>query len=205
MSIQTVILAMTGASGSPYFLRLLQCCLQQGIKVHLLISKAGLLVLNEETDLIVPAQPLKQAQYFSTLFQSKPEHLVAYGEQQWTSPLASGSHRVEAMVVCPCTTGTLGAIANGLSDNLIERAADVMIKEQKKLILAVREMPLSAIHLGHMHQLAQLGVVMMPPNPGFYFQPKTLDDIIDFVVARILDHLGVAHGLSQRWGHIDTL
>ncbi len=197
---QSVILAMTGASGSPYFLRLLECCLQQGIQVHLLISKAGLLVLNEETDLKVPAQPLKQAQYFSELFHTNPAKLAAYGEQQWTSPLASGSHQVEAMVVCPCTTGALGAIANGLSDNLLERAADVMIKEHKKLILAVREMPLSAIHLGHMYRLAQLGVVIMPPNPGFYFKPQTLEDIVDFVVARILDHLKITHTLSQRWG-----
>ena len=104
------------------------------------------------------------------------------------------------MVVCPCTTGSLAAIANGNSDNLMERAADVMLKEQRKLILVVRETPLSVIHLENMLKLARAGACILPANPGFYHQPQTIDDLVDFIVARILDHMQIEHGLLPRWG-----
>ena len=116
------------------------------------------------------------------------------------SPVASGSHQARAMVVCPCTTGTLAAIAQGSSDNLIERAADVMIKENRQLIMVPRETPLSAIHLENMLKLARLGVTMLPANPGFYHKPQKVDDLVDFIVARVLDQLQIAHSLVPRWG-----
>lgn len=195
-----IILAMTGASGSPYFLRLLESCIQAGVTVHLLISQAGLLVLNQESSLTVPAHPIKQTEYFSAQFNALPNQVIAYGEKQWTAAIASGGHTIPSMIICPCTTGTLSSIAHGLSDNLLERAADVMIKERRQLILAVREMPLSVIHLRNMTMLAEQGVVIMPPNPGFYHAPQKIEDLVDFVVARILDHVDIAHQLSARWG-----
>lgn len=116
------------------------------------------------------------------------------------SPVASGSHRARAMVVCPCTTGTLAGIAAGISDNLIERAADVMLKEQRQLILVPRETPFSAIHLENMLKLARLGVTILPANPGFYHRPQTISELVDFLVARIMDQLGIEHELAPRWG-----
>jgi len=126
--------------------------------------------------------------------------LTVFGREDWTAPIASGSHRAQHMVVCPCTTGSLAAIANGNSDNLMERAADVMLKEQRKLIMVVRETPLSIIHLDNMLKLAKAGATIMPANPGFYYQPESLQELVDFVVARILDHLSIEHELLPRWG-----
>ena len=123
-----------------------------------------------------------------------------FGREEWFAPVASGSNPADAMVVCPCSMGTLAAIAQGSSDNLIERAADVSIKEQRKLVLVPREAPFSAIHLENMLKLARLGVVILPPSPGFYTHPKTVDDMIDFVVARILDQLRIDNQLTPRWG-----
>ena len=114
--------------------------------------------------------------------------------------MASGSNPGDGMAICPCTMGTLGAIANGLADNLIERAADVMLKERRPLVLVPRETPLSAIHLENMLTLARAGAVILPPSPGFYTRPRSIDDLIDFVVARVLDHLAVPHALVPRWG-----
>ena len=116
------------------------------------------------------------------------------------APMASGSNPGDAMAICPCTMGTLGAIANGLADNLIERAADVMLKERRPLVLVPRETPLSAIHLENMLKLARAGAVILPPAPGFYTHPQTVADLVDFVVARVLDHLAVPHALLPRWG-----
>lgn len=195
-----IILAMTGASGVCYGLRLLEFLLQADYPVYLLISKAAQAVLAMETDLDVPARPQEAQSFFVEHFRVKAELLTVLGREQWRAPIASGSHRAQHMVICPCTTGTLSAIANGASDNLLERAADVMIKEQRKLLLVVRETPLSAIHLENMHKLAILGVTIMPANPGFYHKPETLRDIEDFMLARILDHLGIEHQLLSRWG-----
>lgn len=195
-----VIVALTGASGVQYALRLMQCLLDAGTPVYLMVSKAAQIVLSMETELKVPAKPAEMARYFTELYNAKAGQLEVFGQEQWTAPIASGSHKARSMVVVPCTTGTLAAIANGNSDNLLERAADVMLKERRQLIMVVRETPFSHIHLENMLRLSQAGATIMPANPGFYHNPETLDDIIDFMVSRMLDHLQVSNDLSPRWG-----
>lgn len=195
-----IALALTGASGMPYGLRLLECLLAAGERVQLMISPPAQVVIAMETDLKVPAAPREAARFFTERYGARDGQLEVYGKDQWTAPVASGSGAPRAMVVCPCTGGTLAAIANGTSDSLLERAADVVIKEQRKLILVPREMPLSAIHLEHMLKLARLGVVIMPACPGFYHRPADIAGLVDFVVARVLDHLDVPHALLPRWG-----
>jgi len=195
-----IALAITGASGAPYAKRLLEVLLASDMTVHLMVSAAGRIVLADELNWKLPARASDIHAMLQQEFQCRPEQLQVYGEQQWSSPLASGSHRVPTMVVCPCTMGTLSAIACGQSDNLINRAADVMMKEGRKLIVVPREAPFSAIHLENMLKLARLGVCILPPNPGFYFNPTDIGQIVDFVVARILDQAGIEHQLTPRWG-----
>ena len=195
-----VTLAMTGASGAPYGLRLLEQLILAKKKVDLLISQAGLLVLATEMDLKVPGSVERLGAFFTELYGAEEGQITIYGKQDWMAPIASGSAVNDVMVVCPCTTGCLGAIANGQSDNLIERAADVTLKEGKSLILAVREMPLSQIHLENMLKLARMGVTIMPLSPAFYHKPKEIMDLVDFAVARILDHLQIPTHLVNRWG-----
>ncbi len=197
---KTIALAMTGASGSRYGLRLLECLLEADIRVYLMISQAGQVVLSMEAGLEIPSRPAEAERFLNARFDAKPGQLQVFGRQQWTAPVASGTNPPDAMVVCPCTTGTLATIASGMSQDLIDRSADVALKEGRKLILVVRETPFSVIQLENMLRLARAGAVIMPANPGFYFKPTGIDDIIDFMVARILDHLGVAHTLMQRWG-----
>ena len=196
----TITVALTGASGMIYGLRLLQCLLDAGRPVYLLVSAAARIVLSMENKLNIPSQPREMQAFFCEYFKVTSEQLQVFGRDQWDAPIASGSGATQAMVVCPCTSGTLAAIANGQSDNLMERAADVMLKEQRKLILVHRETPVSAIHLEHMLKLSRLGVTIMPANPGFYHQPESIQDLVDFVVARILDHLDIDHQLCERWG-----
>jgi 4-hydroxy-3-polyprenylbenzoate decarboxylase len=195
-----IALAITGASGAPYSKRLLEVLLAQGVTVHLMVSAAGRIVLADELDWKLPARASDIHKMLIAEFACASELLKVYGEQQWSSPLASGSHKVATMVVCPCTMGTLSSIAVGSSDNLINRAADVMIKENRKLILVPREAPFSTIHLENMLKLARIGVCILPPSPGFYFKPTQLSDIVDFVVARILDQATIEHTLQPRWG-----
>jgi 4-hydroxy-3-polyprenylbenzoate decarboxylase len=197
---QPIALAITGASGSAYALRLLECLLEAGEAVDLMVSQAAQIVLKMESDLELPAQPEAAAQLLAERFNAGPGQLRVFGRQQWFAPLASGSNPPAAMVVCPCTTGTLSAIACGASDDLLERAADVVLKERRKLILVVRETPFSEIHLENMLKLSRMGVVIMPANPGFYHKPQTLQQLVDFMVARILDQLGLPHQLMARWG-----
>ena len=195
-----IILAFTGASGAAYGLRLLEILARSGCRVDLIFSKAAQMVLAMETPLKIPSRPNDMAAFFQEPHQTEPDQIRVFGRDDWMAPAASGSHTAGSMVVCPCSSGTLAAIATGMSDNLIERAADVMIKEQRQLILVPRETPFSAIHLENMTKLAKLGVCIMPANPGFYYQPQTVEDIVDFVVARLLDHLQVEHSLIPRWG-----
>lgn len=200
MNPSEIAVAMTGASGAVYGLRLLECLLKAEISVHLMISSAAQTVVAMETDLRLPPRPRELQRYLATHFSIAPELLHCYSSVQWTAPLASGSHRIRTMVVCPCTVGAASAIARGASDNLMERAADVMLKERRKLILVLRETPLSPIHLENMLGLSRLGAVILPANPGFYHQPAGIGDLVDFIVARILDHAGVEHHLLARWG-----
>jgi 4-hydroxy-3-polyprenylbenzoate decarboxylase len=195
-----VALAITGASGAPYALRLLEVLIGQGERVDLMISAPGQIVVSMETDLRLPGRPAEIQRVLAERFGAAQDQLRVFGREEWTAPLASGSSAPSVMVVCPCTVGTLAAIANGLSTSLIERAADVTIKEGRKLVLVPREAPFSAIHLENMLRLARLGVVILPPSPGFYHGPRSVDELVDFVVAKILDQIGVAHRLSARWG-----
>ncbi|GGA80265.1 flavin prenyltransferase UbiX [Neiella marina] len=196
-----ITVALTGASGAPYALRLLQCLLAANRQVFVLMSSAARVVLATENDLKIPASPEQASQFLSDYFSAQPSQLQVFGKEQWFSPVASGSAAPKQMVVCPCSTGSLAAIATGMSDNLIERAADVVIKERGQLILVPRETPFSAIHLEHMLSLAKLGVTIMPAAPGFYQNPKSIDDLVDFIVARLLDHLQVPQELMPRWGY----
>jgi 4-hydroxy-3-polyprenylbenzoate decarboxylase len=195
-----IALALTGASGALYSQRLLEVLLQQGITVHLMISAAARIVFSDELDWKLSARASDVQKMLAAKFQCEPTLLQVYGEQQWSSPLASGSHKVETMIICPCTMGTLSSIAVGSSDNLINRAADVMLKENRRLIIVPREAPFSVIHLENMLKLARLGVCILPPNPGFYFRPTKVSEIVDFVVAKILDQAGIEHTLQPRWG-----
>lgn len=197
---QSLTLALGGASGAVYGLRFLEQCLRARVHVSLLITRAGRWVIRDETGWDLPASPKQTQAFLIDRYQVDPKQLVVYGQEDWSSPLASGTSAPKAMVVCPCSVGCLSAIALSMNDQLLERAADVVIKEQGKLILVVREMPLSSLHLTHMLTLAQLGVCIMPASPGFYFRPQTIEDLVDFVVARLLDHLQIAHHLSHRWG-----
>ena len=197
---EPITVALTGASGMVYGLRLIEQLIDAGQPLYLLVSAAAQVVLSMENGLAVPGQPREMQAFFNTHFKAAPGQLQVFGRDQWNAPIASGSGANRAMVVCPCTSGTLAAIANGNSDNLLERAADVMLKEQRKLILVHRETPVSAIHLEHMLKLSRLGVTIMPANPGFYHQPQSVQDLVDFVVARILDHLEIEHELAKRWG-----
>jgi 4-hydroxy-3-polyprenylbenzoate decarboxylase len=153
-----------------------------------------------ETDIRLPGRSAEMQRVLSERFGAAPGQLHVFGREEWTAPVASGSSAPEAMVICPCTTGTLSAVANGASNNLIERAADVVLKEGRKLLIVPRETPFSVIHLENMLRLARMGVSILPANPGFYHNPTGIDDLVDFVVARILDQLGVEHAISQRWG-----
>jgi 4-hydroxy-3-polyprenylbenzoate decarboxylase len=195
-----IAVAFTGASGIQYGLSLLECLLDAGRDVYLMVSQAAQVVISMETDLQLPGRPEEMQTFLTDHFEARPGQLQVFGRQQWTAPVASGSNPPEAVVVCPCTSGTLASVANGICDDLIDRAADVALKERRKLILVVRETPFSTIHLENMLRLAQAGAVIMPANPGFYFRPQSVDEIVDFMVARILDHLAVPHTLSERWG-----
>jgi 4-hydroxy-3-polyprenylbenzoate decarboxylase len=197
---KTICLALTGASGMPYGIRLLECLLEAGCRVQLLYSQVAQIVAKQEMGLELPARAKEAEAYFRECYAALPGTLEVYGREEWFAPVASGSNPPDAMVVCPCTMGTLASIAQGLAGNLIERAADVVLKEGRKLVLVPRETPFSAIHLENMLRLSRAGAVILPPNPGFYHHPKSVEEMVDFVVARILDQLAVPHALMQRWG-----
>lgn len=200
MAERRVTLAVTGASGAQYALRLLECLVQADVQVLFLISQAAQLVVATETELQLPPKPQALEQFLTERYSAKPGQIRVYGKQDWMAPVASGSGAPSAMVVCPCSTGTLSAIANGASNNLIERAADVALKERRQLILVPRESPYSTIHLENMLKLSRMGAVILPASPGFYHRPESINDLVDFVVARILNQLGFEQTLLPRWG-----
>ena len=200
MSQKRITLIMTGASGAQYGLRLLEELVKAQAMISLLISRPAMIVINTETSFQVPARASDAEAYFSVIFKASPGQIKVYEREQWMAPIASGSGVADATVVCPCTTATLSSIAMGSSKNLIERALDVALKERKKVILVVRETPFSDIHLENMLKLSRMGVVIMPANPGFYHKPESLEDIVDFMVARILEHLDIKQDLVPMWG-----
>ncbi|MDX1452784.1 MAG: flavin prenyltransferase UbiX [Oleiphilaceae bacterium] len=195
-----VTVAITGASGAQYGLRLIEQLVRAGHQVMVMVSKAAHIVIATETEYKLPAQAAQLQQALSEQMQAGDGQIKVFGKEDWMAPVASGSGAPSAMVVCPCSTGSLSAIANGASNNLIERAADVALKERRQLILVPREAPYSEIHLEHMLKLTRMGATILPASPGFYHQPQQVSDLVDFIVARILDHLGVAQNLVKRWG-----
>ena len=194
-----ITLAITGASGAQYGLRLLQVLTQSQVPVHCLLSPAAKVVIQAEVDAEFPTQHDATADFLRQRFAIDSEYVNLPEARDWFSVVASGSSAPKKMVICPCSMGSLAAIAHGLSDNLIERAADVVLKERGTLVLVPRETPLSVIHLQNMLQLAQAGAVIVPAAPGFYMQPQTIADLVDALVQRILDQLGIAVPLSPRW------
>lgn len=200
VSRKTVTLAITGASGAHYALRLLQQLILHDCRVYLLISRAARVVIKQEADVDLPESLEAQQEWFQQQYAAKPGQLKLFGHEDWFAPVASGSAPVDAMVVCPASGGTLSALAVGASNNLIERAADVILKERRLLIVVPRETPYSQIHLENMLSLTRMGVVVLPASPGFYQHPQTIGDLIDFVVARILSVLGLPQQLLPAWG-----
>lgn len=197
---QTVNLAFTGASGAQYGLRLLQCLVAAGCRVHVMVSKAAQIVIATETDLKLPGNPPAMQTALTDYSAARPGQVLVFGREDWFSPPASGSGEKAPLVICPCSTGTLSALATGASNNLIERAGDVALKERRQLILLPREAPYSEVHLENMLKLTRMGAVIMPASPGFYHRPDSVGDLVDFMVARILDHLGLPQTLMPRWG-----
>jgi 4-hydroxy-3-polyprenylbenzoate decarboxylase len=197
---RAISVALTGASGAQYGLRLLQALVAADKIVHVMLTKAGQIVVGSETDCKIPARTSDATRFLCEYTSAKPGQLRLYGEEEWTSPAASGSGAPRTMIVCPSSMAMISAIATGASNSLSERAADVVLKEGGKLIVVPRETPFSVIHLENMLKLARMGVAIVPANPGFYNRPTRVEQLVDFVVARVLDHAGVAHDLLPRWG-----
>ena len=221
-----LVVAMTGASGSIYAIRLLEVLLVAGHTVHLTISRSAALVLERELSLHVDLKKFKVSQLLpdeselasdsalqtlmpdrsalaeiSSVFgDDKQGSIVYHHYEDFGAGIASGSFLTSGMVICPCSMGTLASIAGGHSENLIHRAADVHLKERRKLIVVPRETPLSSIQLENMKRLAEAGATVLPAMPGFYHTPRSIQDLVDFVVGRICDHLGIEHKLFRRWG-----
>jgi 4-hydroxy-3-polyprenylbenzoate decarboxylase len=180
-----IALGISGASGARYGIRLLELLSGRGVKTHLIITEAAGKIIEIETD-YDPGEIRGLAS-------------AVYRENDFTAPIASGSHKYDALVVAPCSMKTVAAIANGFSDNLIERAADVCLKEKRKVILLVRETPFSQIHLENMLKLSRAGADILPASPAFYNRPENIDDLINFMAGRVLDLLGIGHDIYRRW------
>ena len=219
-----IVLAITGASGSAYAVRLAQVLLVGETRLHLVVSSAARQVMQRELGESAPpvgCDPRQWLDFLATVLHRGPSvawrfrplprspdeksRLRLHAIQDYSAGIASGSFRTRGMVICPCSMGTLSAIACGASTNLIQRAADVHLKERRPLILIPRETPLAVIALENMVRLAHAGATIMPAMPGLYHQPESIGDLVDFVVARICDHLRIDHSLMQRWGESDTL
>jgi 4-hydroxy-3-polyprenylbenzoate decarboxylase len=198
---EAITLAMTGASGAQYGLRLLESLVAADRTVYVLFTKTARIVVGSETDVDLPGRTTEMTRALGALCRAREGQVRVFGEEEWTSPVASGSGAPRTMIVCPCSMATVSAIATGASDNLLERAADVVLKEGGRLILVPRETPFSAIHLENMLKLARLGCVILPANPGFYNRPTRIEELVDFIVARVLDQVGIPHSLMPRWGH----
>jgi flavin prenyltransferase len=192
------VVGITGASGSAYGVRLIRCLLNGGVDVHLVVTEAGWRVLKEELRWDTAKRQAALAAHFGEAMEQR--RLTLHPNADIGASIASGSFRVEGMIVIPCSMGTLASIAHGISDDLMTRAADVMLKEGRKLLIVPRETPLHAIHLENMLTLAKLGVKIVPAMPAFYYGPQSMDDMIDFMVGKVLDQLPLEHDLYRRWG-----
>jgi len=195
-----IVLAMTGASGAPYGVRLLELLLQAERTIHLIVSPSAAQVIRSELGLPVDVDRFDLEQLLPGFSPPQAARLQYHHYQNLAASISSGSFLTEGMVICPCSMGTLAAIASGMSHNLIHRAADVHLKERRKLILVPREMPLHRIHLQNMLRCTEAGAIIMPASPAFYIRPKSIAELVDFVVGRICDQLGVPHALLKRWG-----
>jgi 4-hydroxy-3-polyprenylbenzoate decarboxylase len=199
-AINDIVVGITGASGAVYATRLLEILVRAGRRVHLTISPAGAEVLKTELGISVDLDKFDAGQFGLPSERIEPGTLIYHHYRDYSAPIASGSFLTAGMVICPCSMGTLASVANGLSTNLIQRAADVHLKERRNLIVVPRETPLGSIQLDNMKRLSDAGAVVLPAMPGFYHQPQSIADLVDFVVGRILDQLGIEKDLTQRWG-----
>jgi 4-hydroxy-3-polyprenylbenzoate decarboxylase len=190
-----IVMAITGASGAPYAVRLLEALVQARQRVQLIVSDHGLRLLRTETD--INTIDALRARIGAAAWDVS---VTLFDDNDRGAAPASGSARNRGMVICPCSMGTISAISQGTSRSLVERAADVALKERRTLVLVPRETPYSAIHLENMLRLTRAGAMVLPASPGFYHRPATIDELVDFVVARVLDHLGVEHAIGRRWG-----
>ena len=201
MAATDFVLAMSGASGAPYGVRLLEVLLQTGRTVHLTLSPAAVEVLEQELERKVQLDRFELADLLGEASNlAAPGQVCYHHYRDFRAGIASGSFLTAGMVVCPCSMGTVAAIAHGLSQNLIHRAADVHLKERRRLILVPRETPLNSVQLRNLAICAEAGAIVLPAMPAFYTRPRSLQDVLDFVVGRICDQLGVEHGLLRRWG-----
>src|SRR5918992_1448799 len=191
-----MFLGITGASGAPYASRLLSALADAGCEVGVCVSDSGYEVLATE----LYGNPSLPHDEVLDLFTRGHAGVTVYAKDDYSAPYASGSARVDGYVICPCSMSTLGTIATGAMANLVHRAASVALKEERRLVLVPRETPLSTIHLDNMLRLRQAGATILFAAPGFYHRPESIDDLVDFIVARCLDHLGVEHELVARWG-----
>ena len=192
-----IVMAVTGASGAPYAVRLLQTLVAARQPVQLIVSDHGLRLLRTETD-VRTVEDLRAR----VGADGWDQHVTQFDDGDRGAAPASGSARNRGMVICPCSMGTISAISQGTSRSLVERAEDVALKERRALVLVPRETPYSTIHLENMLRLTRAGAVILPASPGFYHRPTQIDELVDFVVARVLDHLGVAHSIGRRWGEV---
>jgi 4-hydroxy-3-polyprenylbenzoate decarboxylase len=200
MAAEDLILAMTGASGAPYGVRLLEVLLRAGRTVHLTLSPAATQVIEQELDRQVKLDQFRMRDLLGDEAEVPQGQVHYYHYMDFRAGIASGSFLTGGMVICPCSMGTLAGIAHGLSQNLIHRAADVHLKERRRLVLVPRETPLNVVQLKNMTACVEAGAVVLPAMPAFYTRPKTLEDAVDFIVGRICDQLGIAHQLLKRWG-----
>ncbi|WP_094752459.1 flavin prenyltransferase UbiX [Psychromonas sp. CD1] len=199
MFLDKVTLAVTGASGSGYFLRLLDTLVKSNCQIYLLLSDAAKIVLKTEVDEQWPDEIEALNAFLEKRFNTQAQQIIVLGRMDWFSVVASGSSAPKKMIICPCSCGTFASIAQGLSKTLIERAADVVLKERGQLIIMPRETPFSTLHLRNLLTLSELGVTIMPLAPGFYHRPQSIVELHDFMVARLLDHLKIKHTKSKRW------
>ncbi|MEA5112606.1 MAG: flavin prenyltransferase UbiX [Geobacteraceae bacterium] len=198
-----IVVAITGASGAVYGLRLCEELLAGGHDLDMLISSAGLTVLRTEIGLDWGGSECRMGELLRNHFLVPAERLRFFAEDNLSAPVASGSSAADALVVCPCSMGTVARIAAGISGNLLERCADVMLKERRPVVLAPRETPLSEIHLENMLRLARMGVSIVAAMPAFYHGPRSVNDLVDFVVGKVLDSLGLENRLYRRWGETE--